>query len=287
MAASLIPSPPPYASATLAGIISLLAQTFTGDKTFNDQVIVNQVLTASAGILTSTVNNNGGTLSLISSLSDGPGQVAVSIGAGNPWTDLTSKLVVFNNPNLINSTYVDVEGAIVIDATTNFNKLGIRRTNNASGSTIISNEGRAGTAINAIGTALGDAPVGAGAAALLRVGTDLEDVGGGVPAFDFHADGRMRVNYEDLSITPGDASTSKPITMGSCAIPSGSTTVTITDGVWGSMVADTLAFATKKSLDATATDFMVTNIANGFVITVNAAATADVYFDFFLATKLP
>lgn len=93
-----------------------------------------------------------------------------------------------------------------------------------------------------------------------------------------NANGAPVADWIDASGTPAATATCSSIA-GRVALDAGRTTVVVTNtkvGV-GAMIR-----LHKLTLDATATDFKVgVNVAGGeFTITSNAAATADVYFDF-------
>lgn len=90
--------------------------------------------------------------------------------------------------------------------------------------------------------------------------------------------GDWRTTSSDTSATPATPPTiDKP--SGRFALNTGATTVTVTNAL---CTATTKVFLSKLDNDTTATDYKVTPGAGSFVVTMNAAATGVVKFDFFI-----
>lgn len=84
----------------------------------------------------------------------------------------------------------------------------------------------------------------------------------------------IKVVVTDDAAPPGNCTLTG--TCGKVAVAAGATAVVITHT---SITTASKVFAQKLTLDATATDFKVVCTSNTITITVNAAATADTYFD--------
>ena len=89
--------------------------------------------------------------------------------------------------------------------------------------------------------------------------------------------GGIRVGYTDASLVVGAPTKNKP--SGTIKIASGTSSLQVISSY---MLASSLVFFSFESADATLTRVTVATADGQFVVTGNAAATADVYLSFFI-----
>lgn len=246
---SIASSPPPDASGTARGLVSLLAQTFAGVKTFTSRLV------AAAGIeLSSLWNTNG----------SGASDVGVKVGVStadasvNAAAKLLSVRTGLNGGTEVEKAYFAKDG-------------GLWNTN-----------GRLGSFSSANVYVWCDS----GAARLVYSSTTLEVVAGVVQLFDGSAyswkvtQGRIDQSGTDSSGTPGAATINKP--SGKSAIAAGATSVVITNSL---VAAGDQVHITWHGDHGQIRDW-VTTAAGNFTVNLNAAASANTAFCWTVAKRL-
>lgn len=307
---AIFPSPPPDANATTRGLVSLVAQTIAGAKTFTSSIV------ASAGVQTATVFNTNGT---------GGTDVVVKVGTTVADASVVGGASIFSARTGIGATEVEYfrvrkpvsydDGQVVIDQRNTTNVRGLKIINGGSGISglYVGHISGGYTSLQASQVASPAELYAENKGLLFRQNTNAYDsttlmrfavnnanggVAASVPAFDFTVDGalqatqrlaRMRVNSVDLlavtdvgridqngtdsTASPGNATINKPI--GKSAINSTASTVRITNSL---VTAASHVVITPHARDATCKEIITVPGAGFFDVSGSANATAALPF---------
>jgi hypothetical protein len=255
----LTPSSPPNASATVRGLVSTLAQTFAGVKTFLARAVFQLGITSGAA-----------RLDLRSDLGAGAADVCSVVGSTQPDGSVNAATRLFSVRTGLGETEVE---KVWFDKQGDFraasSSLGrIRGASASLGFVAVDDSLGAQMQFNALRWVVDSAN------ATL---TDTAVVGN---IIRFGSNGAMSQRGTDSSGTPGAATIDRPT--GISAIASGATSVTITN----SLVAANSRVLVTWHADHGAARWWVTRAAGSFTVTLSAAATANAAFSWEVSSLL-
>lgn len=312
---SITSSPPPDASGTARGLVNLLAQTFSGVKTFTNGLVASAAVTINALL---TVGKapvvNEPAFMLPAPVSEGAYGIAGALG----WTGVGSHLLHTSSglrlygyavPTTVQAAFASAQlvggpctsagevatkvGTNTADASVNtaakllsvrtgIGGTEVEKAYFAKDGGLWNTNGRLGSFSSANVYVWCDS----GAARLVYSSTTLEVVAGVVQLFDGSAyswkvtQGRIDQSGTDSSGTPGAATINKP--SGKSAIAAGATSVVITNSL---VAAGDQVHITWHGDHGQIRDW-VTTAAGNFTVNLNAAASANTAFCWTVAKRL-